>query len=250
MQYAYVWSLNTERDMALLKYFAKQKKMTLPEPTGALSREAPSSAIVSANNEVQKITSLSESSVSKKRGPYSNSFSPQVKPEIGRYAAENEVASTLRRYVSKYPDLKESTVRIWRNVYSQELKKRVRSGTETGATSMQELPSKMIGRPYLLGEELDKQVWSYLIALRERGGMVTTAFDLACAEGIIKNYDSNLLAANDGHLVLRSNWGKSLLRRMGFVKRRVSTTAKITVVNFEEVKAQFLLDIKVSVEMG
>ena len=65
--------------MALLKYFAKPKKMTLPDPTGALSREVPSSAIVSANNEVQKIASLSESLVSKKRGPYSKSFSPQVK---------------------------------------------------------------------------------------------------------------------------------------------------------------------------
>ena len=37
---------------------------------------------------------------------------------------------------------------------------------------------------------------------------------------------------------------------MGIVKRRVSTTAKITVANFEEVKAQFLLDIKVSGEMN
>ena len=226
----------------------KQKTMPLPNPSGALSREMPSSAIASANNEVQKITSSSET---KKHGPYSKSFSPQAKAEIGRYAAENGVASTLRRYVSKYPDLKESTVKTWRNMYSQKLKKRVRSGTETetGATSIQELPSKKRGRPYLLGENLDKQVQSYLIARRDRGGVVNTAIMLACAEGIVKNYDSNLLAANGGHLVLTSNWGKSLLRRMGFVKRRVSTTAKITVTNFEEVKAQFLLDIKVSIEM-
>ena len=88
-----------------------------------------------------------------------------------------------------------------------------------------------------------------MIALRDRGGVVNTAIVLACAEGIVKNHDSNLLAANGGHLVLTSNWGKSLLRRMGFVKRRVSTTAKITVANFEQVKAQFLLDIKVSIEM-
>ena len=101
----------------------------------------------------------------------------------------------------------------------------------------------------MLGEELDKQVQSYLIALRERGGVVNTAIVLACAEGIVKNYDSNILAANGGHLVLTSNWGKSVLRRMGFVKRRVSTTAKISVANFEEVKAQFRLDIKVCVEM-
>ena len=236
--------------MALLKYFAKQKETNLPDPSGALSREVPSSAIVSANK-VQKIASSPESTQSKKRGPYSKSFSPQVKAEIGRYAAENGVGSTLRRYVSKHPDLKESTVRTWRNVYTQELKKRVsvRSGTEAVATRIQELPSKKRGRPYLLGEELDKQVRSYLIALRERGGVVNTAIVLACAEGIIKNYDSNILAANGGHLVLTRNWGKSILSRMGFVKRRVSTTAKISVANFEEVKAQFLLDIKVSVEM-
>ena len=36
---------------------------------------------------------------------------------------------------------------------------------------------------------------------------------------------------------------------MGFVKRKVSTTAKVSVSNFEELKAQFLLDVKVSVEM-
>ena len=94
--------------MALFKYFAKQNKTNLPDPTGALSREVPSSAIISAN-EVKKIapgsSSAENSAESKKRGPYSKSFPPQIKAEIGRYAAENGVASTLRRYVSKHPDL-------------------------------------------------------------------------------------------------------------------------------------------------
>ena len=50
--------------MVLFKYFAKQNKTNkthLPDPTGALSREVPSSAIVSAN-EVKKIASSSENS--------------------------------------------------------------------------------------------------------------------------------------------------------------------------------------------
>ena len=131
----------------------------------------------------QKIDSSSESSEPKKRGLHYKSFSPDIKAEIEKYVAENGVASTLRRYVSQYPGLKESTVRTWKTVYSQELKKRVRSGTEMCATvtSVQELPSKKRGRPYLLGEELDKRVRSYLIALRERGGVVNTAIVLACA---------------------------------------------------------------------
>ena len=83
--------------MAPFQYFAKHNKTNLPDPTDALSREVPSPAIVPANNEVKKIASSSESSESEKRGPYSKSFSPQEKAEIGRYAAENRVASTLRR---------------------------------------------------------------------------------------------------------------------------------------------------------
>ena len=36
---------------------------------------------------------------------------------------------------------------------------------------------------------------------------------------------------------------------MGFVKRRASTKAKVSIENFEQVKVQFLLDIKAVVEM-
>ena len=57
--------------MAQFKYFMKQNKTNLPDPTGALSREVPPSASVSANNEVKKVASSSENSESKKRGPYS-----------------------------------------------------------------------------------------------------------------------------------------------------------------------------------
>ena len=46
--------------MALLTYFAKQKKMNVPEPNGAFSSKVFSSPIVSANSKVQKIASLSE----------------------------------------------------------------------------------------------------------------------------------------------------------------------------------------------
>ena len=78
--------------------------------------------------------------------------------------------------------------------------------------------------------------------------MVNTAIVLS-AEGIIKIHDSNLLASNGGHIVLTKAWGKSILHRMGFVKRRASTKAKVLIENFEQVKAQFLLDIKAVIEM-
>ena len=45
------------------------------------------------------------------------------------------------------------------------------------------------------------------------------------------------------------SWGKSLLNRMGFVKWRASTSAKVSLSNFNDLKAQFLFDIMINVRM-
>ena len=115
--------------------------------------------------------------------------------------------------------------------------------------SVQELPEKKRGRPLLLGEELARQVRAYLTSFRENGAVVNTAIAIGCAKGIVKSRDSNLLSCNGGHISLTKSWSKNLLRRMGYVKRRASTKAKVTVQKFDEVKTQFLLDIKAVVEI-
>ena len=42
------------------------------------------------------------------------------------------------------------------------------------------------------------EVRAYLGALRSNGSVVTTAIGISCAEGIVKNIESNLLACNGG----------------------------------------------------
>ena len=79
-----------------------------------------------------------------------------------------------------------------------------------------------------------------------------TAITLGVAEGIVKNEDSNLLATNGGHIiiiVLTKHWAKGLLTRMGFIKRRSATMAKVNVPNFNEVRWQFLVNHKTVAEM-
>ena len=93
------------------------------------------------------------------------------------------------------------------------------------------------------------QVKAYLKALRANGAVINTAIAIGCAEGIIRNKDSNLLEANGGHIALTKSWAKHLLERMGFVERRASTKAKIDIDDFEAVKEKFLFDVKVVVEM-
>ena len=55
--------------------------------------------------------------------------------------------------------------------------------------------------------------------------------------------------SNGGHIVLGKSWAKHLLSRIGYVKRRGSTAAEVAVSNYEELKQQFLLNIKVVVEL-
>ena len=114
------------------------------------------------------------------------------------------------------------------------------------ATKIEELSSKKRGRPYLLGEETEMQVRAYLSAL---GAVVNTAIAIGCAEVIVRSKSSSLLASNGGHITFTKSWSKHLLGRMGFVKRRASTKAKVSAENFEEMKEQFLLDVKTIVKM-
>ena len=228
--------------MALFRYFERAKKEDLPDPQGTLSKLIPSSSIAAANSKVQIVLeSGTFPSGGKKRGPYVT-YTPEQKALIGKRAAECGVVSTIRHYAQEFPKLRESTVRDWRNAYSLELKKKRKAGI-VDAINIDVLPGKKRGRPLLLGEELDRQVQAYLTSFRESGAVVNTAIAMGCAEGIVMSIDSNLLASNGGHISLTKDWGKNLLHRMGFVKRRASTKAKVSVTDFEEIKAQFLLDL-------
>ena len=92
---------------------------------------------------------------------------------------------------------------------------------------------------------MDGRVQSYIKELRPKG--VNTAIVMACAEGVAMHYDSNLVSINGGHMTITKDWAKSLLFRMGYVKRRVSTSAKLLPEDLDERKEQFLYDAKVLV---
>ena len=112
----------------------------------------------------------------------------------------------------------------------------------------QKLAVKKWGRLLLLGEKLNHEVKCYIRAVRERDGVITTSITMAAAMAIVRSSDRNLLFENGGPISITTNWAKSLLFRLNFVKRRGSSTAKMTRENFEAVKEQLLLDINAVVE--
>ena len=85
---------------------------------------------------------------------------------------------------------------------------------------------------------------SYVHAVHEAGGPVTTTIVLSAGRAVVNHYDPHLLSINGGPLVLTATWAKSLPYRMCYVKRKGCTEKKIQVQYFEGIKAQFLTDIK------
>ena len=90
--------------------------------------------------------------------------------------------------------------------------------------SITTLPTKKRGRPLLLGPVIDDKVQQYLKAIRRSGGTVNTAIAMAAAKGIVLKTDRTLLVEYGGHIDLHKDWAKWLLGRMGFVKRRGTTS--------------------------
>lgn len=132
-------------------------------------------------------------------------------------------------------------VRSWKQQYIEEGGREV---LRKSYTIEEILPHKR-GRPLLLGEDLDVEVKAYVESVCSLGGVLNTDIVLASAQGIISSKDRTLLNA----LAPGRSWAKSLLMRMGFVKRKGTTKAeKITIENFESTK-ESLDDIYATVLM-
>ena len=115
--------------MSLLKYFSWKKATSatkelpyeLPDPSGSLAKEIPSSTIAAANEITAAVLTAS-----KKKKEYVKLTDAQ-RLQIGKKASEIRKAAAIRFYKSKVPDLgqllMESTVHKLKNRYNDELKK-------------------------------------------------------------------------------------------------------------------------------
>ena len=231
--------------MSILKYMRPVKrKQDLPDPSGPLSELIPLTAIASANAKVLEALEEGEEVKKKPRGPYS-SLTPAQKYEIGKRAAEHGVTASIRFYKNKYPHLapKETTVQRLKNCYKDCIKAQASVTFKTGGAAeavVQELPNKKVGCPLMTGDETDKQVQHYITELRKRGCIINTTVDIAVGEGILLNKDANLLG---GGINLIKDWAKYLFRRMGLVKRKGNTNAKVELEKFDEMERMFHQDI-------
>ena len=212
---------------------------------GPLSRTIAPSVLAEVNKEVKSVTAAQK----KKRGSYL-SFTPEEKARVAQYGSVHGVRAAMRRFRGELGrELKETTVRDWVKAYKKELQNKRRSAEPGCDLVVSHLSGKKRGRPFLLGEKVDAEVQTIIRAMRDSGAVVNTSIAIAVAMGVVRKRDRSLLKEEGGPLELEKNWAKSILHRMGFVKRQGNTKAKVAVEQFEAQKTQYLFDIKAVVEM-
>ena len=192
------------------RYFKRVDSPFLPAEHGELSKVVPSKSIKEANKTAESL--LSEES-SRKRQKYQK-VSTEMKSKIAKYASENGVQAAVKRFKEQVPNAPKNwknTVRDWKYAYLHELYRKRGAGDNTNVL----LPAKRMGRPLLLGNELDKQVQEYIKSLRNGHAVVNTAIVLA----VVKGHDANFLSS----IELTRDWAKSLMKRMGLTKRKATT---------------------------
>ena len=222
--------------MALYKYFRPAD--ALPSTNEA---ELPLHVVKEVNDEIKELQKKG-----KKRGEYQK-LPPEDKLTVAKYACEHGVAKAVQHFKGK--KLKNSSVSDWKKLYEKELKDRRKFAVYGEEVVVSSLPVKQCGRPPLLGAKCDTLLKKLIVSMRSRGSPVGTAVVCGVGRGIMLKHERASLEEFGGTVRLNKEWAKSVLRRLGYTKRRGNSKSKILPENFEKIKEQFLIDIKSVVKM-
>ena len=89
-------------------------------------------------------------------------------------------------------------------------------------------------------EYLDGEVQNWIRQVRHSGGVINLRNVMAGAEAIVAKFDRNKLARFGSHIKLTKYLARSILRRMGFVKRKGTKAVKTLPSDFESIKCEFV----------
>lgn len=112
------------------------------------------------------------------------------------------------------------------------LKKKIGADSATLARSPR-------GAPTVLGDQ-DEAVQKYIRQVRLKGGVVNVRTVLAAAEGIMTKNSRHKLKKYGGHIGIEKSLGRSILRRMGYVKRKGTKATKSLVNDFDDIQKEFV----------
>ena len=128
--------------------------------------------------------------------------------------------ATVRHFKDRFPQLKWTTVKDWKKAMVVATKQAAKSGNPVQINKLEE---KKRGRPSILFEDVARDIKRYITTMCDAGGVANTRIVISAATGILQRKDPSILRCNGGHIDLQKSWAKYLLKKMDFVKRRVTT---------------------------
>ena len=109
--------------MSLRRYFKPANKLPTADKAGLSAN-----VVKEVNQVVTRTLEQSEASAGKK-GKYTTTFTPEDRAAIARYAAQNGNSAAVKKFKA-YHNVGESTVRSFKKIYLEELKKQPNPGNE------------------------------------------------------------------------------------------------------------------------
>lgn len=114
-------------------------------------------------------------------------------------------------------------------------------------TELSSLPHSPRGNPLALGA-LDDNVQDWIRKVRLNGGVINTRIVMATIEAIVTKFARSKLQRYGGHITVTKSLARSILQRMGFVKRKGTKAVKNLPSDFEDIKTKHLEKISNVVE--
>ena len=138
---------------------------------------------------------------------------------IEKCASENRPAAAVRKFKKDFANINKSTVRGFRKRNEKEIAQAAKDQRSTATI----LPTQKRGPPLMLGK-FDDLVKRYISADSNRGSVITRSVVASTARALLYRYPNVV-----GEIAIEDTfWAKSLLRRMGMV-RRMKTTSKLPI---------------------
>ncbi len=230
------WLKNNSNQVVVPK-FPKPVFPDLPDPNDEV---CPTEAkrIAFANESVSEARTV-DFIPKKLRGSYSKSYDDNFRNKVAKFALANSNPKAAKKF-----GVPLTTVKTWR---SQILKK-IRLGGSAVDVSMVSIRTLPQGRPTLLPPDFDATVLRYIRRMRIQGSCISWKTVAGLGRGILEAEQPSLLKQFGGSIELDYSWAQSILRRVDFVRRKVTKTAQKLPINFEEKKSAFLFSVCAKVQ--
>ncbi len=174
----------------------------------------------------------------RKRGDY-HDYDGDDRLKVARYANVHGASAAAKKFSTPAKKINESTIRGW----VKKFRKQLNSSTDPADVTAASMQPEPRGRPVKLGEELDNQVQEHIKGIRAAGGVINQTIVIATGYGIAMNHNRTMLKEYGGSLELDRARAASIMRRMGYMRRKGTKAAHSLPDNFQQEKEKFLATI-------